>query len=236
MSSISRATIADPEISAAITRAERRRGKLERLSDIGMDLAEQVGAHAAAAMAAVNEKHGGDPGRAFAAVSRAVRLTLALETRLDEEILALRNGDLPSLGRRRPATSISTPMESETSASLAASSRRVRDAVRDALRREVETPDAAQRVLERLDAGLWSEEAEFAPNPPPSRGDDGGGGPRRGGGGGCSAETVDEESRSPSQLNARQPPPPPPFGGPPPPSSSGQGRIKTAMTHPLLSR
>ena len=64
---------ADPEIDAAIARAERRRGKLERMSDVGMELVEQVDIHAAAATTAVNEYRVGNPARAFAAyMARAV--------------------------------------------------------------------------------------------------------------------------------------------------------------------
>ena len=84
------------ETTAATTRAERRRAMLERLAEIGMHLAEQVGAHAAASMAAVNEEKGGDPTRAFATVSRCIRLTLAMEARVDRQILALRKGIAPA--------------------------------------------------------------------------------------------------------------------------------------------
>ncbi len=93
----------DPHAAAAIARAERRRGMLERLAEVGMHLAEQVGAHAAAAMSAVNEDHGGDPARAFATAARAVRLTLAMEARVDRQILALRKGE--GLGSTRSSGS-----------------------------------------------------------------------------------------------------------------------------------
>ena len=64
-----------PEVPDAIARAERRRGI-------------EGPYHPEA-------RH--DPGRAFAAASRAVRLTLMLEARIDEQILALRNGVTPKL-------------------------------------------------------------------------------------------------------------------------------------------
>ena len=86
----------DPDLADALAHAERRRAMLERLSVIGMQLAEQIGAHTAAAMAAINEDKGGDPARAFATVSRAIRLTLALEARVDAQILALRKGRTPA--------------------------------------------------------------------------------------------------------------------------------------------
>ncbi len=85
----------DPHRAEALANAERRRAMLARLAEIGMELAEQIGAHTAAAMAAINEDKAGDPTRPFATVARAVRLTLALEARVDAQILALRNGKLP---------------------------------------------------------------------------------------------------------------------------------------------
>ncbi len=86
----------DPDLAEALAHAERRRAMLERLSEIGMELAEQISRHRAAAMAAINEDNGGDPTRPFATVSRSIRLTLALEARVDAQILALRKGRLPA--------------------------------------------------------------------------------------------------------------------------------------------
>ncbi len=93
---MSSASTDDPHLAAALAKAERRQALLEELTDIGMNLARQIDAHAAAAMAAINEEHGGDPARAFATLSRAVRLTLAMEARVDAQILALRNGRVPA--------------------------------------------------------------------------------------------------------------------------------------------
>src|SRR5579875_2808111 len=89
-------TASDPNIADALAQAERRRAILGELAELGLYLARQVSAHAAAAMSAINEDNGGDPTRAFATVSRSVRLTLAMEARLDAQILALRNGKTPA--------------------------------------------------------------------------------------------------------------------------------------------
>ncbi len=99
-------TTDDPHLADALAQAERRRAMLQELAEIGMNLARDVGAHAAAAMSAINEDNGGDPTRAFATVSRAVRLTLAMEARNDAHILALRNGRVPLgwAGAARPAS------------------------------------------------------------------------------------------------------------------------------------
>ncbi len=76
-----------------ILRAERRREMLEQLSDMGMKAAERL-AHRTWAPEVGDEaaRHG----LAFAKVSRAVRLTLLLEAKIDEQILALRNGLTPT--------------------------------------------------------------------------------------------------------------------------------------------
>ncbi len=106
----------DPHLAAALAKAERRQALLEELSDIGMNLARQIDAHAAAAMAAINEEHGGDPARPFATLSRAVRLTLAMEARVDAQILALRNGKVPAgWGAAAPAVRVEATSRAERS-------------------------------------------------------------------------------------------------------------------------
>jgi hypothetical protein len=152
----------DPHVAAAIARAERRCARLERLAEIGMTLVEQIGAHASASMAAVNEERGGDPGRAYATVSRAVRMTLALEARFDEQILALRRGELPAPRRVRTPAAVEIA-ESETAHPVfeAPDPRRIRagDAVREAIHLEVETLDRAREALDALNERLFDSEA-----------------------------------------------------------------------------
>ncbi len=152
----------DPHVAAAIARAEGRRAKLERLSDIGMELVEQIGAHAAASMAAVNEERGGDPSRPYATVSRAVRMTLALEARIDAQILAMRRGEIPTFGRQR-ASSAAAIAEPEIAQPVVKRSdpRRDRagDAVREVIRLEVESIDEAREVLDALNERLFDRES-----------------------------------------------------------------------------
>lgn len=148
----------DPHVAAAIARAELRRGKLERISDVGMQLVEQVGAHAAAAMAAVNEERKGDPCRSFAVISRSMRMTLALEARFDDQILAMRRGEFVGPRRGRAPTA-----ESEV-AVLAAKTpdpRRDRagDAVREAIHLEVKTITEARERLDCLNERLFDRES-----------------------------------------------------------------------------
>lgn len=84
----------DPRLDAPIARAERRLAMLERLADIGMALAEEIGTPNINTPYHPEPRH--DPGRSFAAVSRAVRLTLTLEAGVEAAILALRKGETPA--------------------------------------------------------------------------------------------------------------------------------------------
>ena len=151
----------DPYLAVAIARAERRRAALEELGDIGMGLARQIGAHAAASMAAVNEAHGGDPGRAFAAVSRAVRMTLALESWFDDQILILRQGIYPTPRVRAavPAKTVEAAAERAIVAKAPDPRRdRVDVAVREAIHLEVETITVAREKIDALHERLFDSE------------------------------------------------------------------------------
>lgn len=90
-----------PALDGCIARAEHRRGKLERLSDIGMELAEEIRDRNVKAEYHPEPRH--DPSRAFASVSRAVRLTVMLEGRIDIDILAMCRGEAPLDPRGRAA-------------------------------------------------------------------------------------------------------------------------------------
>jgi len=71
-----------------IAEAERRLRLLKELTEIGMELARALKPRAEADEAA----SGKDPAAAFAPLSRAIRLTLALEARTDEELRDLKAG------------------------------------------------------------------------------------------------------------------------------------------------
>ena len=76
-----------------IARAEGRRGLLEQLSAMGMKAAERL---ANRTWAPEVGEEAARHGVAFAKVSRAIRLTLMLEARIDVEILALCSGVTPT--------------------------------------------------------------------------------------------------------------------------------------------
>jgi hypothetical protein len=88
-------SLPDPAARAAVAleRAERRREMLEYLADWGMSLSKDICTRSMDSPYHPELKH--DPGRSFASASRAVRLTLAMEERVETYILALCNGVTP---------------------------------------------------------------------------------------------------------------------------------------------
>jgi hypothetical protein len=86
---------ADEAPDPAVLRAERRLRLLEELAEIGMALARALTPAAEAREDPSDDKvHGKrrDPADAFGALSRAIRLTLALEARTDAELRDLKAG------------------------------------------------------------------------------------------------------------------------------------------------
>jgi hypothetical protein len=75
----------------AVARAERRLRLLEELTEIGMELARKLRDDAGE-----YDHNGRDPADAFARVSRAVRLTISLEAKTDQELRALQAGAPPA--------------------------------------------------------------------------------------------------------------------------------------------
>ena len=78
-------------LDLSIARAERRLRLLEELSEIGMELARALKPGAEADKTA-GEAPAKDPAAVFAPLSRAIRLTLALEARTDQELRDLKAG------------------------------------------------------------------------------------------------------------------------------------------------
>ena len=141
----------DPRLAVAIVHAERRRAMLERLAELGMEMAEQISAHAAAAAAESGPSC--NPGKAFTGVSRAVRLTLILEGRIEKDILAMRKGVVPAEAGPPPVSGARTWGSSSTE-SACPRRNRVRDAVRAALDRESGDRERPDHVLGRLQERL----------------------------------------------------------------------------------
>jgi hypothetical protein len=80
----------EPATDPAIARAERRLGKLDRLSDKGLEMTEALSADGSPASA-----------ESFAKLSRAVRLTITLEAKLDEALRARLAGESPKVEAAR---------------------------------------------------------------------------------------------------------------------------------------
>ena len=76
--------------AAPMERAEQRVAMLRELAELGMQLTRVLVQRAAEAPAEPEPRH--NAAESFARVSRAVRLTLALEAKVDQDLAALRNG------------------------------------------------------------------------------------------------------------------------------------------------
>ena len=225
---------ADPDppaaalVAKAIARIEERRDALDRLAAKGMEMLERIAAGETVEIA--SRKPFADPERAFAVVSRAVRLCLALASRLDEALISLLRGgpipDLPILApevaaappspRERIARAVDAPIETEVGDGEVAD--RLRAALHERLI-ERECYDAYLHlpwrvVVDRIcaDLGLRPWSTEFGRgNPHPQSG--------RGG------PPLEAEESGDAELPAgpRRPPgatprhPPPPLGGLPAP-------------------
>jgi hypothetical protein len=110
---------------------------LTRLAEIGMDIAEAAGRRAVAqAEGGETEERGSDPALAYARAARAVRLTLALQSRLVAELAALDQAHAKAraveAGRRRD---------------------RIHARVEQAI--EAERADAEGDEIEHLSAAAW---------------------------------------------------------------------------------
>ena len=137
----------DPRLAVALARAERRLDLLQELAGMGMALARELnqrfieGPH--------RPEPRPDPARAFAAVSRAVRLTLILEARTEKQILAWRRGDLASIDALEPepflAPRFDSPMKRRE---------RVRDCVAAVIDREALDPNEAEWMRGRVQREL----------------------------------------------------------------------------------
>ena len=160
----------------AVLRAERRLRILEDLTQIGMNLARALERQALAAAdpadpaepaapdaeASANRAHtpitpARDPSVAFARIARAIRLTLALEARTDEQLRALRAGVAAECEARRVAARNRAADEAE--ARNKAHRDTVERLVLEAAEREVEDDASLGVVMEALEERLEEDDA-----------------------------------------------------------------------------
>ena len=115
-----------PDLAVAdIAHVERRRAMLERLAVLGMVLAEETTQRAVDSPYHPEVVH--EPCRAFAQVSRAVRLTLVLEAKMEAAAVALRNGNAPAAGAKTVAPAPWAPLSEGDRRDLTSPRRNVRD-------------------------------------------------------------------------------------------------------------
>ncbi len=115
---------------------------LERLSVLGMVIAEEITQRMVDSPYHPEPVH--EPGRAFAQVSRAVRLTVALEAKVGAEIIALRNGvTLPGGAMKVASTSWSAPSAADRRALV-----RARPDKRDSDDRETRVEQTRESLTE----------------------------------------------------------------------------------------
>ena len=159
----------------AILRAERRLQMIEELAQIGMDLARALHRQAMAPIEPTDSANSTatdaseaspsradsafDPSVAFARISRAIRMTLALEARTDEALRALRAGVAADVERRRfKERDLAT---SEAMAQDEARREAVERAVCEAAEREIEDEDALSDIYDALHERMGDDEAYY---------------------------------------------------------------------------
>jgi hypothetical protein len=150
-----------------VARAEERLAMLRELAELGMTLTRELtrrtlespetpeaapaadGNPKAVARAVPGPRH--DPAESFARLSRAVRLTLALEAKAEEELSALLAGVKDRAAASPPAANDEGfPSERLTRDYPSAHRNKIRDAVFDAINREVTDIHPAKEVLDVL--------------------------------------------------------------------------------------
>jgi hypothetical protein len=159
-------------IDPAVLRAERRLRMLEKLAQLEMELAEALQRQAIAAAnptppaepdAAAASGRGAasdtadDLSAAFARIARSLRLTLALQSRAEEQLRALLAGEAAKVEVRRAETSRREHAEARARSEHHRSE--VERLVQEAAEREVEDEDALESVLEALEERLDDDEA-----------------------------------------------------------------------------
>jgi hypothetical protein len=126
----------EPVLDPAAARAQRRLAWLERLAEKGLALAE-----------AVKEDGSAESAEAFAKFSRAVRLTITLEARLDAAL-----ADAAARDAAAREADPYAPLKSGVKA-------RARELVRDVIDREIPDPEENDTIVDALEERLLCDEA-----------------------------------------------------------------------------
>jgi len=146
-----------------VLRAERRLRLLAELADIGMDLARAL-KPSAPADEAQDEVPGGspatepgrakrrDPAEAFAPLSRAIRLTLALEAKTDAELCDLKAGVVRAREEERTVTA--ERRKAAAAKETEDREEKIRDLVIEAAEFEIEGKEAMLELMDALEERL----------------------------------------------------------------------------------
>ena len=153
-------TPASPE-DACIQRAERHLRMLAELAEIGMDLARALKRRVEAETDAEADEPppvaGRDPADGFQRISRAVRLTVALETKLGEALRALIAGELVAAETRKAETARRDGEAREQRHK--ATKNRVSDLVNHVMAAGIEDQEEYEACYEALEERLEEDEA-----------------------------------------------------------------------------
>jgi hypothetical protein len=147
-------------LAAAVARAERRLRVLEEIAEIGMRLMRKL----EDAPAAASDAPRPDPAVGFAKLSRAVRLTLDLEVRAEEDLRATLAGEVRAREKRREARDRPAGEAKELADKADENARqearhRVEDQVEIAIIREAETEKEYFERSAAMDERLEEDEA-----------------------------------------------------------------------------
>jgi len=140
---------AQETLDLSVARAERRLRLLEELAEIGMELARALKPGAEPDKTTASEAPGKDPAAAFAPLSRAIRLTLALEARTDQDLRDLKAG----VSRARKEA------RAKAAHDCGAREQQVRELVLNVAERECESLEAFDDIEEALQERLDYDEA-----------------------------------------------------------------------------
>jgi hypothetical protein len=143
---------AEETFDLSVARAARRLRLLEELAEIGMELARALKPGAEADKTTAGESPGKDPAAVFAPLSRAIRLTLALEARTDQDLRDLKAG---VSRERQEARAKAAERNGE------AREYKIRESVMKVAERECENLEALVDLEEALEERLDMDEAYF---------------------------------------------------------------------------
>jgi hypothetical protein len=146
----------DPPPAPARALVERQLSLLTRLADIGMEIAEACGREAKAAPSA-GEAHA--IGLVFARVARAVRMTIALQSRLAKDLAALDRAETHAEAARKSKRRMRLSLVVEEAARAAVAAQRQAG-------RQYRDEDAAEDEIEQLSSEAYerltdAEDGEF---------------------------------------------------------------------------